>query len=452
MSFRKDFIWGAATASYQIEGAAFEAGKGASVWDTFSHWDGKILHGDTGDIACDHYHRFRDDVKLMAQLGIKNYRFSLSWPRLLPDGTGRVNEEGVAFYNQLIDALLENGIRPFVTLFHWDYPQALQDRGAWANPDSPAWFEEYAALCARRFGDRVKDFITFNEPQCFIGLGYGTGAHAPGMVLPASMTIPMSHHVLKAHGLAVRALRTLVPDCRIGYAPCGDACIPVGTNEADIEAARKAYFSVPSSDFWAFNVAWWSDPALLGSYPKDGLAHFERFLPRRWESDLPLIHQPLDFYAQNIYNGRVIRAADNAQGYEQLPEPVGVPRTAIGWSIHPDALYWGPKFLYERYKTPFIISENGMSAHDAVSLDGKVHDPNRQDYMHRYLLAYKRAAEDGVDARGYFAWSLMDNYEWSFGYTERFGLVYVDYATQKRTPKDSALWYRSIMESNGETL
>ena len=314
MSFRKDFIWGAATASYQIEGAAFEAGKGASVWDTFSHWDGKILHGDTGDIACDHYHRFRDDVKLMGQLGVKNYRFSLSWPRLLPDGTGRVNEEGVAFYNQLIDALLENGIRPFVTLFHWDYPQALQDRGAWANPDSPAWFEEYAALCARRFGDRVKDVITFKEPQCFFGLGYGTGAHAPGMVLPASMTIPMSHHVLKAHGLAVRALRTLVPDCRIGYAPCGDACIPVGTNEADIEAARKAYFSVPNSDFWAFNVAWWSDPALLGSYPVDGLAHFERFLPRRWENDLPLIHQPLDFYAQNIYTGRVIRAADNAHG------------------------------------------------------------------------------------------------------------------------------------------
>ena len=247
MGFRKDFIWGAATASYQIEGAAFEGGKGPSVWDTFSHWPGKIYGGHTGDIACDHYHRVEEDVKLMARLGVKNYRFSLSWPRILPQGVGAVNEEGVAFYNRLIDALLANGIRPFVTLFHWDYPQALADRGAWANPD-PKWFEAYVSVCARRFGDRVKDFITLNEPQCFIGLGYGTGAHAPGLMLPAAATIPMSHHVLKAHGLAVRALRSLVPDCRVGYAPCGDAAIPFASAPADVEAARKAYFDVPTGD------------------------------------------------------------------------------------------------------------------------------------------------------------------------------------------------------------
>lgn len=451
MGFRKDFIWGAATASYQIEGAAFEGGKGPSVWDTFSHWPGKIYGGHTGDIACDHYHRVEEDVKLMARLGVKNYRFSLSWPRILPQGVGAVNEEGVAFYSRLIDALLANGIRPFVTLFHWDYPQALADRGAWANPDSPKWFEAYVSVCARRFGDRVKDFITLNEPQCFIGLGYGTGAHAPGLMLPAAATIPMSHHVLKAHGLAVRALRSLVPDCRVGYAPCGDAAIPFTSAPADVEAARKAYFDVPTGDFWAFNVAWWSDPVMLGHYPESG-RHFFGALPQGWENDLALISQPLDFYAQNIYNGRFFRAANNAKGYEEVPGAIGEPRTAIGWTIRPDALYWGPKFLYERYQTPFIISENGMSAHDAVSLDGHVHDPNREDYMRRYLLAYRRAAEDGVDAAGYFAWSLMDNYEWAYGYSERFGLIHVDYATQKRTPKDSAFWYQTVMESNGENL
>lgn len=453
MGFQKDFIWGAATASYQIEGAAAEDGRGPSVWDRFSHTPGKVLGGDTGDIACDHYHRFAEDIALMRGLGIRNYRFSLAWPRILPDGTGEVNEKGVGFYDRLIDSLLENGIRPFVTLFHWDYPSALQARGAWENPDSVKWFRDYAALCAMRFGDRVKDFITFNEPQCFIGLGYCGGRHAPGLQLPASSTIPMAHHVLKAHGLAVRALRDLAPDCRAGYAPCGTVAIPAGNSREDIEAARRCYFSVPTDEYgWAQSISWWSDPALLGRYPQKALAHFERYLPRGWEGDLSDIHQPLDFYAQNIYTGRIVRAADNEAGYEELPYPTGTPKTAIQWFVTPDALYWGPRFLYERYRTPFLISENGMSCHDAVSLDGRVHDPNRQDYMHRYLRAYRRAAEDGVDAIGYFAWSLMDNYEWARGYSERFGLVYVDYQTQERTIKDSALWYKSVIEQNGENL
>lgn len=453
MGFRKDFIWGAATASYQIEGAAGEDGKGASIWDHFSHVPGNVFEGHTGDVACDHYHRVSEDVALMKRLGIKNYRFSLSWPRLIPEGTGKVNGAGIDFYNRLIDELLESGIRPFVTLFHWDYPSALQARGAWESPDSPKWFEDYAALCARRFGDRVKDFITFNEPQCFIGLGYCKGEHAPGVRLPASSTIPMSHHVLTAHGLTVRALRELAPGCRVGYAPCGDPRIPATDSPEDIEAARRAYFATPEGEAeWAFSVAWWSDPALLGRYPEDGLARFGQFLPKGWEKDLAVIHQPLDFYAQNIYSGRVVRAADNARGYEPVPRPVGFPKTAIQWPVTPQALYWGPRFLYERYKTPFIITENGMSCHDAVSLDGRVHDPNRQDYMHRYLLALRRAAEDGVDVRGYFAWSLMDNFEWANGYNDRFGLVYVDYATQARTVKDSALWYKMVMEQNGENL
>ena len=279
MSFRKDFIWGAATASYQIEGAAFEDGKGPSVWDRFSHEPGKVLEGHTGDVACDHYHRFKEDVRLMKEMGVKNYRFSISWPRLLSQGVGEVNEQGVAFYNALIDELLAAGIRPIVTLFHWDYPAALQARGAWENPESPAWFLEYATLCARRFGDRVKDFITFNEPQCFIGLGYCTGVHAPGYVLPPSATIPMSHHVLLAHGMTVRMLRETVPGVRVGYAPCGDPRIPASDRAEDIEAARKAYFSVPgSAKDWPFSVSWWSDPAILGRYPEEGLQHFGQYL------------------------------------------------------------------------------------------------------------------------------------------------------------------------------
>lgn len=453
MGFRKDFIWGAATAAYQIEGAAQEDGRGMSVWDRFSHEPGHVLFGHTGDVACDHYHRYKEDVALMRELGIRNYRFSIAWTRLLPGGMGAVNPKGVDFYNRLIDELLEHEIRPFVTLFHWDYPVALQARGGWENADSPKWFEEYAALCARLFGDRVKDFITLNEPQCFIGVGMEEGRHAPGLRLGASQTIPMSHHVLKAHGLAVRALRALSPGCRVGYAPCGVPCIPQSESEADVCAARTAYFDVPVNEkTWAKNVAWWSDPVMLGRYPERALPAFEKHLPHGWEGDMETICQPLDYYGQNIYNGRLIRAAQNECGYEEIPQPVGFPKTAIQWPITPEALYWGPKFLYERYRTPILITENGLSCHDAVSLDGKVHDPNREDFMHRYLLAYRRAAEENVDAAGYFAWSFMDNYEWAHGYNERFGLVYVDYTTQERIVKDSALWYRRVMETNGEGI
>ena len=452
MGFRKDFLWGAATAAYQIEGAAFEDGKGLSIWDTFSNTPGKVFQNHTGNVATDHYHRFREDVALMAELGIRNYRFSLSWPRILPNGTGEVNPKGIAFYNELIDELLAHGIRPFVTLFHWDYPQALENRGAWLNPDSPKWFREYAEVAASAFGDRVKDFIPFNEPQCFLGLGYQIGGMAPGVTRVNAELVPMVHNALKAHGEAIQALRELVPDCRVGYAPCGGPAIPQTESPEDIEAARKAYFSVPK-DGWTFSVPLWSDPVLLGAYPKEFLDMLGSYLPTGWEDYLQnTIRQKLDFYGQNIYTGDVYRAADNEQGWEKLPLPAGFPKTACDWAIMPEALYWGPRFLYERYKTPIIITENGLSCHDTVSLDGRVHDPNREDYLHRYLLAYRRAAEDGVDLLGYFQWSFLDNYEWMRGYNERFGMVYVDYATGKRTVKDSAYWYRKVMETNGENL
>ena len=453
MGFKKDFIWGAATASFQIEGGAFEDGKGLSIWDNYSHEPGKVFQNHNGDIACDHYHRFKEDVAIIKEMGVKNYRFSVCWPRLFPNGVGEVNEAGVAFYNALIDELVAAGIRPFMTLFHWDYPAELQKLGGWENPQSPYWFEAYAELIAKRFGDRVKDFITFNEPQCFIGLGYCCGEHAPGYFMPLSATVPMSHHVLKAHGLAVKKLREFAPGCRVGYAPCADPRSPKTNSPEDIAAAKKAYFDVSDDPKrWAFNVTWWSDPAILGHYPADGLAKLGQYLPKGWEDDMETICQPLDFYAQNIYHSRTVEAADNADGYAEVTPVRGHAKTGIQWFVKPDALYWGPKFLYERYKLPFIITENGMSCHDAISLDGKVHDPNRQDYMHRYLLEYKRAIDEGVDGVGYFAWSLMDNFEWAFGYSERFGLIYVDYNTLERTVKDSFYWYKSVMESNGENL
>ena len=259
----------------------------------------------------------------------------------------------------------------------------------------------------------------------------------------------MGHHVLRAHALAVQALRAEAPGCRVGYAPCGNPAIP--QTPADVDAARRAYFSMPrDAERWYWNVSWWSDPVMLGRYPEDGLALYGRYLPPGWEKDLDSMCQPLEYYGQNIYNGYPVRASDAPGGWEEAAFPQGAPRTAAGWPVTPEALYWGPRFLYERYRTPILITENGMSCHDAVSLDGQVHDPNRIDYLSRYLAAYRRAAHDGVNAAGYFAWSLMDNYEWSLGYTQRFGLVYVDYQTLRRIPKDSARWYAETIRSNGE--
>lgn len=448
MGFRKDFIWGSATASFQIEGGADT--RGECIWDVMCRQPGRVYQGHNGVTACDHVHRFREDIAIMRELGIKNYRFSISWPRVIPDGTGEVSQSGLHFYSELVDCLLENGIRPFVTLYHWDLPQAIQAKGGWANPQIVSWFERYTEVVAKCFGTRVMDYFTLNEQQCFLGLGYFVGDHAPGAkYTPPETMLPMVHNSLLAHGAAVRKLRELVPGVRVGVAPCADACVPESDKPEDIEAARQAYFASEPNNY--FSVALYSDPMMLGEYPADLLSYAGHMLPKGFERDLPLIHEKLDYYAQNIYNGRMFRCGADGKS-EFVPRPAGWPRTAIGWSIMPEALYWGPKFLYERYKTPFIISENGMSCHDAVSLDGMVHDPNRQDYMHRYLRQLRRAAEDGVDVRGYFAWSLMDNFEWQQGYSERFGLVYVDYQTQKRTIKDSARWYSGVIAQNGENL
>ena len=452
MAFKEKFLWGTATSSYQIEGAAYEGGRGKTVWEDFCSRPGKVLGGQNGDRACDHYHRYKEDVELMAQMGITSYRFSIAWSRILPDGTGAVNEEGIAFYSDLVDALLKKNIIPFVTLFHWDLPYALYKKGGWQNPDSVTWFREYARIIASRLGERVKHFITFNEPQCFIGLGHVTGEHAPGNKMSKKAVFEMAHHVLLAHGNAVEVIRERVPDAKIGYAPTSAVPIPVSNNPKDIDAARKAYFSISSEDDnYMWNVSWWSDPVLLGRYPEEGIRVFAKDLPEIRPEDMKIISQPIDFYGQNIYHGYPVRSDGNG-GWEMVGRNEGYARTAIGWPVTPESLYWGPRFLYERYKKPIIITENGLSCHDWVSLDGKVRDPNRIDFMDRYLKALNLAAKDGVDIDGYFAWSMMDNFEWAKGYFERFGMVYVNYETQERILKDSAYWYRDLIQSRGRLL
>ena len=479
MAFAKDFVWGAATSAYQIEGAVKGEGKGLHVWDVYTNEPGHVFENHTGEIACDHYHRYREDVKIMKEMGLKAYRFSIDWSRVLPEGFGRVNEKGIAFYNALIDELLANGIEPYVTLFHWELPYEIYKRGGWMNPQIVEWFGEYAKLVAERFSDRVTHYFTLNEPQCFVGLGFLTGDHAPGLKSPLRDTFEMAHNALKAHGRAVQMLRQYGKQpLVIGYAPTCGMCYPETEKPEDIEAARQMMFSLqPDDSNWTWNVPWWSDPVLLGHYPEEGLKRYEAYLPKITDEDMKLISEPIDVYGQNIYNGRCIR-----MGADGKPEDVkryeGFPKTAIDWPVTPEALYWGPKFLYERYKKPIYITENGLSCHDVISLDGKsifrninqlyitenglschdvisldgkVHDPSRIDFLARYLGALKRAAGE-IDLRGYFQWSLMDNFEWAKGYSERFGLVYVDYRTQERILKDSAYWYRDVIRNNGADL
>lgn len=452
MAFAKDFVWGAASSAYQIEGAAAEGGKGPSIWDAFCREEGRIYNGDSGEVACDHYHRYPEDVALMADMGLDAYRFSLSWPRIFPTGKGEVNPEGLAFYGRLVDELLAKGITPYVTLFHWDYPLALQWEGGWLHPDSPQWFARYTETVVEYFGSRVKHYITFNEPQCSIGLAFGEGVHAPGVVMPAAAQVRMSHHLMVAHGLAVQAIRRLNPAARVSYAPTCNAKVPASPSPEDINAAREMFFAAgPSEADWRWSVTWYSDPVLLGRYPADALARYEAHLPPGWQNDLATICQPLDFYCQNIYRGDPVACGPDGRP-TAVRRPAGHGKTAIGWAITPEALYWGPRFLHERYGLPICITENGLSSADVVSLDGKVHDPARIDFLHRYLLAYQKAGDEGVPLHGYFQWSLTDNFEWARGYNDRFGLVYVDFASQQRIPKDSARWYAEVVRTRGAAL
>lgn len=419
--FPKDFLWGAASAAYQIEGGVNEDGRGMSIWDVYSHTSGKIKNGDTGDVACDSYHRWQEDVRLIRDMELGAYRFSIAWPRIAPDGGTAWNQNGFDYYDRMVDALLEAGVQPWVTLYHWDLPQALQSRGGWQNEAIVQSYTAYAEKAAQHFKGRVTHWFTFNEPQCFIGLGYGGGGHAPGLLLDLDSLEMCWRNFRRAHALAVDAIHTVDSASLVGLASAGVVYYPVTDRQEDVEAARQLTFSTARGPY-AFSHA----------LALDYLCGKE------------------DFIGLNIYNGIAARMGEH--GPEMVSYPVGGPRTAIGWTVTPESLEWGPRFVAERYHLPIYISENGLSCRDKIFLDGKIHDPQRVDFLTRYLRALSRAVESGVDVRGYFQWSLIDNFEWAEGYDQRFGLVYVDYPTGTRIPKDSADWYKTIASSNGSML
>jgi beta-glucosidase len=461
-TFPAGFQWGAATAAYQIEGAMDADGKGQSIWDMFVRKPNAIWRGHTGDVACDHYRRYKEDVSLMKKLGLRAYRFSLAWARILPEGTGTVNVRGLDFYDRLVDELLAAGITPFCTLYHWDLPLALHQRGGWTNRDSANWFAEYTTVAARRLGDRITYWMTLNEPQVFITLGYQVGRHAPGLVLPLKDVLQAGHHALLAHGKGVQALRAHVKQARIGFAPATPIAYPATEQPEDIAAARAFNFGIQGYGFLfnasvglplknPFNNAWWMDPVFLGEYPAEGLALYKADAPQVADGDMAIISTPVDFCGVNIYFGFKIQSDGRGGPRVVIPTPA-TPLTAFDWPVTPEALRWGPKFFHERYKRPIYITENGLALRDWVALDGKVHDPQRIDFTTRYLRELRRAVGEGVPVQGYFHWSILDNFEWAEGYKQRFGLVYVDYDTQVRTPKDSFAWYAQVIATNGAAL
>jgi beta-glucosidase len=449
--FPTDFIWGVATSAYQIEGAVAADGRKPSVWDRFCSQRNRILKGHTGAIACDHYHRYPQDVKLIADLGVKHYRFSLSWPRIVPDGRGAVNEAGVDFYRRLVDCLLEAGITPHATLFHWDSPQALEDRyGSWRSREMASDFADYVAAVVERLGDRITHWMTLNEIFCFTHLSYAVGTtppHAPGTRVKTRQAIwQTSHHALLAHGLACQAIRAHSPgSCHISLVDNPTIPVPLMETAAHIEAARRA-FPLCSCNGGILM------PALSGTYSPDLLAQLGPDAPNVQAGDLEIIHQPLDAIGLNLYTGTYVRAANNPQGFELLELSPHYPRLHMPWLwIVPETLYWGVRHLSEtldRSDLPVWITENGCAAVDQVTTAGEVVDPERILYLRQYLKAAHRAVAEGYPLQGYFAWSLMDNFEWAWGYDRRFGLIYVDYPSQTRIPKASYHWYAECIRQN----
>ncbi len=455
MSNHPNFIFGAGTSSYQIEGAWNIDGKGPSIWDYHTRHPGAVYRMHNGDVACDHYHRYPTDIELMQKIGLQAYRFSINWPRVLPEGTGAANEAGLDFYDRLVDALLEAGIQPWITLYHWELPWALHLSGGWLNKEMPNHIENYAALVAQRLGDRVKNWITLNEPQVFIGLGYANGVHAPGYKLSLRECLIGSHHAVISHHRAVKAIRANCQgSVQIGSAPVGVVCRPETESAADVEAARQATYHInpPTTHtpdnligcLW--NSTWWIDPMVLGKYPEHGLNAFESYLPDNIQAELDAVFEPTDFVGSNIYHGRTVRAKQDG-GFEFIDLPAGSPRTTMGWDITPDILYWGGKYLYERYGKPMFITENGIAVPELVNDDGQVEDSVREQYMKLHLRGLQRARQEGIPYAGYFHWSLLDNFEWEQGYSQRFGMVYVDYQTQERILKRSGKNFAAIVRN-----
>jgi beta-glucosidase len=439
-SFPEDFTWGVATAAYQIEGAWNADGKGENIWDRFSHTPGKIENGDTGDVACDHYHRYQEDIECMSAIGIQAYRFSISWARLLPDGRGRPNPAGLDFYNRLVDALLEAGIQPFITLYHWDLPQSLQDKGGWPVRVTAEAFAEYADLASRHLGDRVKFWMTLNEPYVSAFDGHLVGRHAPGHSDVDEM-LAASHHLLLAHGLSTPIIRRNCDGEQVGIVLNIHNFVPASSSEAD-EIATQQRDGILNR--------WYLDPLAGKGYPQDIIEHLARPMDFILPGDLEKIATPLDFLGVNYYLRDIVRS-DAIPEEENLPREVfpNPDRTEMGWEVYPEGLYASLDRIHRQYRFPaFYITENGAAYADEVNSNGEVHDPRRITYLRDHLLSASRAVGEGIPLRGYFLWSLLDNFEWAHGYSKRFGIIYVDFETQRRIPKSSAHWYRRVISAN----
>jgi beta-glucosidase len=436
-----DFTWGVATAAYQIEGAVAEDGRSPSIWDTFSHTPGTIDGGDTGDIACDHYHRVPEDIGLIKQLGADAYRFSVAWPRVVPGGDGPVNKAGLDFYDRLVDGLLEAGVTPFTTLYHWDLPQVLQDRGGWTVRETSEHFAAYASHVVERLGDRVKDWATLNEPLCSAWIGHLEGRMAPGLT-DLTAAVRASYHLHLGHGLAVRAIRAVSSDARVGIVNNLSPIEPASTSEADLAAARRADGHINR---------WWLDPVLGRGYPQDMVEEYGVELPVQ-PGDLETIAAPLDWLGLNYYFRQIVTA--DPDGTAPRAEQVSVPGarlTHMDWEVHAEGLERLLLRLTEEYGVQRIyVTENGSAYEDVVAEDGSVHDPERVRYLEEHLAACARAVAKGAPMAGYFAWSLLDNFEWAYGYDKRFGLVHVDYATQRRTVKSSGRRYAELIREHAE--
>jgi beta-glucosidase len=449
--FPEDFCWGAATAAYQIEGAYREGGRKPSVWDTFSATRGKVLNGDTGAVACDHYHRYKGDVQLMAELGIKHYRFSIAWTRIIPDGRGAVNEEGIDFYKRLVDCLQEYGITPHATLFHWDSPQALEDLyGSWQSRQIAYDYADYVTAVAKRLGDRITNWMTLNEIPCFTHLSYDVKQqpqHAPGTRVKSRKEVwQTSHHALLAHGLGCQAIRAASPvPCKVALVDNIAVTVPINESPANIAAAKSAFHTCGQNGGIIF-------PALTGTYSPAMLEKLKEDAPTIKPGDLEIIHQPLDSLGLNIYTGTYVRAASNEDGYEFLNLPKGYPQMHMPWlNILPESIYWGIRHISEtvgRNDLPVYITESGCAAQDEVNSTGQVIDTDRIMYLRQHLKSAHQAISEGYPLKGYFLWSFMDNFEWAWGYSRRFGIVYVDYKTQKRIPKASFEWYAECIRQN----
>ena len=439
--FPKNFTWGVVTAAPQIEGGAFEGGKGESIWDRFSRIEGKIHNDDNLDVACDHYHRYKSDFALMRKLGVRNYRFSIAWPRIYPQGRGTINRKGIDFYHRLIDAMLAEGITPWVTMFHWDLPQGLEDEGGWRVRGVADAFATYADTIVQAYGDRVKNWITLNEIFCFVTLGHEAGMHPPGTKESPQMVNQIYHHALLCHGQGVRAVREHGgKGARAGLTDNSVVIVPLMETKEDIAAAKTAFIERNARIL---------EPIFRGRYSDDYLRTSGAARPTWKKGDLELISLATDFLGLNIYFGKYVRA-----GKRGRPEPIKLtpnfPRADSPWlNLVPECLYWGPRLVQEIYGVKSIyITENGAGYNDEPPVGGELFDVHRRNYVRACLKELHRGIQEGVPVKGYFLWSFMDNFEWQDGYSRRFGIVYTDYATQRRTPKLSALWYSRVMKEN----